>query len=553
MKIKIFTLLILFFTAVLFAQTKTVDRIYTPIVQTVSEAPLLNLEYEKWRAYSYDSVQQIWTQVAFQVDNVNDEGKYNTEVEDPPVLDDNDEIVLMPQDLGDKAPFSSWIGDKNKNRIELFLTDPLDTLKTGWIYLYFDGDNGTAVPDYFSPATVSAESPAADTVHCRYYTLGFSDNGWMNYLILPQTSKTDLVDRLKLRLSGEPILPSIPNFLIDEDALVAKVDDKNGPVDFRIHPVRSFHDRRAKLFFPFELPAVDADHQIQYFPYSMYIGLIDFKVNPGLIALFGLKAMRQSLDLSEETSGMTFYSANNTQGLPIDGQIDTFSAELDTTLTSQWLMASGNAGTIVLILGMLQVENSVTALYYHDNNTNVTLDETPDTGDQESFSDMGLWIKSTGEGLKTGSLTMIFSAYFIDRPNLTTEFGQQLMDQALNPLTLAAEEQIYVESGVLSNNNVPQKYALHPVYPNPFRHSLGRVNIEFDAALPNEKFDAVIYNLLGQKVAAIQNITAHSGRNKVTWNGRNKDGQPVPAGIYYLKLYNENVTLYDKMIVLDVF
>ncbi len=552
MNLKIFTILLFFTAGMLYAQPKTLERTYTPIVATSAEAPLAGLEYEKWSAWSWNDDSRSWVPVAFQVDEVDDNGKYNKAEEIDGKIDGNDEMVVMPQDLGARAPFGNWVSDTGLYRIELAFTDPLEPDKTGWIYLFQTTENA-GVTGYFSDATVPAEAPAADTVHSRYYDLGFSNTGWLNFMAFPRAPKINLVDRLKLRLSGDPVLPSMPDFVITEDDLAAKLDSPDGPVSFRKHHVRSFHDRRTWLTLPIGGPPVTADYQLQYFPYSMYIGLEDFGVDAGFMALFGLQAMRQSLDLTGNASDMTFYSAQNTGGLPIDGNIDTFTAELDTGLTAQWMMASGDAGTIVLVLGVLQVDNSVTELYYHDNAGEATLDETPDTGDMQSWSDMGLWIKSTGAALKTASLTMTFNAYFIDKPNLNAEFGQQLMDRMLNPLNLTAEQQDYVESRVVSAQSGPQNYALHPAYPNPFRHAMGHVHIEFETVHKNEIFDAVIFNLLGQKVAAIPGIKAQNGRNRITWDGHDMNGQPVPAGVYYFKLYNKNVSLYNKMIVLDAF
>ncbi len=86
-------------------------------------------------------------------------------------------------------------------------------------------------------------------------------------------------------------------------------------------------------------------------------------------------------------------------------------------------------------------------------------------------------------------------------------------------------------------------------YPNPFNPS---TTISFTLNTENtENTEIVIYNLKGQKVREF--TIPHSSSlipNQITWNGTDKNNQPVSSGIYFYKLKTDNHEETKKMILM---
>lgn len=75
---------------------------------------------------------------------------------------------------------------------------------------------------------------------------------------------------------------------------------------------------------------------------------------------------------------------------------------------------------------------------------------------------------------------------------------------------------------------IPKDYRLYPNYPNPFnRTTIIRYH------LPKPEFVTLkIYNINGQHIIDLKNITVEAGTHITSWNGLNKFRQPVSAGMY---------------------
>jgi beta-glucanase (GH16 family) len=80
---------------------------------------------------------------------------------------------------------------------------------------------------------------------------------------------------------------------------------------------------------------------------------------------------------------------------------------------------------------------------------------------------------------------------------------------------------------------VPENFALHPCYPNPFNP---RTTITFD--LPREVPASLrIFDVSGRLVdVLLDDESASPGRHEVVWRGRDLSGRAVPAGIYLYRL-----------------
>ncbi len=536
-------LLTLLLPTIMFAQQKTLERRYVPIIQPVDGTYLLGLTIQDWHAWKYDEQNDSWMLVPFQVDERSDDGKYNKKEFIDGVIGKYDEILFMPGDLGDRAPQTSWIDDeqsRQSSRLEITFVDSLDFSKQGWIYLFRNDNPDSVAGSYFQYISAPVEAPAADTVISRVYCIGHNADGWIDFATIALAPGKDLIDRLKLRLSGTSALPDIGSYAISEDMIKAKDD----PVTFHLGNIRSFHDERANLFLPFGGPPVDADYQMQYFPYSFRITLDNFSLNRTLLIVMGVNNLRPSLDLSEGAAGMTFYSNKNRGGIDINGVPDNPDISLDETLGQQWAMATGDAGSIFIIQELPNVENSTMTLYYRDDKNGGTNDSTADTGDMRSYGDMGLRVRANGPALETDNISLKYNTYFIDQPNLDASFGDKLVSWEKTGLEMKVVEQNYDPSIVKNELEPPASFYLYPAYPNPFEQ--GKSSIVFTFESQNRDADLYILNVLGQEIMRF----SHLKTKVISWNGLDGRGYPVMPGIYFYRLQSGKHSMTRKILLL---
>ncbi|MBI5472493.1 MAG: T9SS type A sorting domain-containing protein [Ignavibacteriae bacterium] len=88
-------------------------------------------------------------------------------------------------------------------------------------------------------------------------------------------------------------------------------------------------------------------------------------------------------------------------------------------------------------------------------------------------------------------------------------------------------------SASTSLNNVPEVFAVHPNYPNPFNPS---TQIKFDLPAASHVTLAV-YDVLGRKVAELVNGQVAEGYHTATWNASD-----VASGVYFARFSATNAS-----------
>jgi hypothetical protein len=82
------------------------------------------------------------------------------------------------------------------------------------------------------------------------------------------------------------------------------------------------------------------------------------------------------------------------------------------------------------------------------------------------------------------------------------------------------------------DDKVPEKFYLHPNYPNPF-NSCTKITFK----LPIEEHVLLnIYNISGQHIRTLANESKAAGTYSVSWDGCDETGQVVSSGIYIFKI-----------------
>ncbi|MEJ2207796.1 MAG: hypothetical protein P8129_02020 [Anaerolineae bacterium] len=354
-----------------------------------------------------------WHTIPFQFDEVNAAGTYAAE---DGLLDDNDVLVLMATDLGDRASITQWLPDegaREHTRYELEVTNPLSPTEQGWAYLY---RSTTLTPSL--PADYVRWDEVGDRIEAVSYTVGFSPTVHAGVEVLKLNGDdVDLLDRTKLRVNATCLVFGIPvgSQTLTENDLAGLFDvtpSIDGPVRVGGGTVDS-----SSWFYP-SLFRLETSLSLDEIPPPEPCGAIR------------LNWIRLSTDwLNPATTGMTptiYYDANTPAGVAVDGQPDMVP---DLPL-STWKQISGAQGGIVQI-ALATLEGGEVRNYYKDD---ATLDG-GDTGqDLQSFGDAGFFLNGPSGQVSLGFVTYVLV------PDVPNE-GALYDDYFENPLRVTARAQ----------------------------------------------------------------------------------------------------------------
>ena len=98
---------------------------------------------------------------------------------------------------------------------------------------------------------------------------------------------------------------------------------------------------------------------------------------------------------------------------------------------------------------------------------------------------------------------------------------------------------------VTENSGLPNRYFLHPNYPNPFNPS---TVISYDIA-NDSRVELNVFDMRGRLIKNLVNQNQSVGRYNVTWNGSDNLGNTVSAGVYIYKL-NAGAEIFSRKMVL---
>jgi hypothetical protein len=100
--------------------------------------------------------------------------------------------------------------------------------------------------------------------------------------------------------------------------------------------------------------------------------------------------------------------------------------------------------------------------------------------------------------------------------------------------------------GGLDNNTIPDVFALHNNYPNPFNPV---TNIRYDIPIASDvRID--IYNIAGEKVRTLVSREHQPGRYKIQWNATNEFGSSVATGMYIYKIHAKDFVSVKKLLLM---
>ncbi|MBN2354525.1 T9SS type A sorting domain-containing protein [candidate division KSB1 bacterium] len=401
-----------------FAQLNTLGHEYEPVVVRGALLSLFNgVAFDDLFIYRFLFDSQTWEQIPFQFDDVGADESYFSENDG--LLDADDELVFMAADIGDRAPTGAWIADGDARihaRYELQVTDGSNSGLRGWVYLY----RSAVLTPQFTQDYVSADL-INDGIQSSFYYLTHNTHGAMDQLRITSAgggNNADIVDREKVRILGT--IYSLP-YELNEDTIVATNHQfKDGPV----RVLRQVSYQLSSLGASFQ-----KDISERYYDRLSITGGSIGHIDPS----YGVTYMRQSLDLNSAAIGMMFFSPVNS-GITIDGIPDAPVTILPTSGIT-WNQLTGSQGTIVQVVNLPDLGNPQ-YLYYRDNSAGGSGDATLETGDSQSFGDVGVSFQNPN----TGVFALGFLRYFLPG-NLASSVGSELADHATFPMQISSAVQ----------------------------------------------------------------------------------------------------------------
>ncbi len=101
---------------------------------------------------------------------------------------------------------------------------------------------------------------------------------------------------------------------------------------------------------------------------------------------------------------------------------------------------------------------------------------------------------------------------------------------------------LQIEKNLSNNGNVPEKFAIDKIYPNPFNSSA-----IISVALPESNdLKVSVYNLIGQQVAVLADNRYAAGYHNLVFNGSG-----LASGIYFIKVaYNDKIRNIKKIVLI---
>ena len=100
------------------------------------------------------------------------------------------------------------------------------------------------------------------------------------------------------------------------------------------------------------------------------------------------------------------------------------------------------------------------------------------------------------------------------------------------------------QTDVSDGGFIPEKYCLHPNFPNPFNPS---TTIQYDLPKTGMVY-AAVYNMMGKRVTVLENTQKSAGVHYLKWFGHDSEGRMLPSGVYVIRLKAGEFEANQKML-----
>jgi N-acetylmuramoyl-L-alanine amidase len=159
-----------------------------------------------------------------------------------------------------------------------------------------------------------------------------------------------------------------------------------------------------------------------------------------------------------------------------------------------------------------------------------------------SLGETGIWWIDGGDTSRLGDGTLHGTMRFDSFQLSWGEGGAAVGTVYFDDLRIAKSVGLAVAGKI---EPLPQQFALHANYPNPFNPS---TIIPYEVPRQSE-VRLVIYNLLGQPVRTLFTGYIMPGHYQAIWDGKDNAGRPAASGVYIYSLQSERTVISRKMVL----
>ncbi len=137
--------------------------------------------------------------------------------------------------------------------------------------------------------------------------------------------------------------------------------------------------------------------------------------------------------------------------------------------------------------------------------------------------------------------------------NLSTQFpvaGDTYLLAPLHKLSSADVFEFIAAEGVAVDPDpaLPAAASLAPGFPNPFSE---RVQFSFALSEP-DVIRLEVFDLLGRRIAVLDDGMRSAGTHEVSWNGRDAAGRPVPSGLFVVRLVAKDAGMLGQQTIVHI-
>lgn len=327
-------------------QRRSLDRTEDIIILTGADVSSMNgLEIDALHLYAYGP--SGFRPVPFQIDKRDSEGLYvfpNETRRDPmrdgTALDQNDELVFMIKDSGDRKPADAWMkGAHGGSEIELI--DPLDGGRA-WVYLFYrPGLEPPETEDYISYESEGEK----EWIESDNYQMGIYMNQVGMYLLKlrrPDGSwGEDILASQKIGMLASLLEGAIPIY-IPEQEITKRI---TGSID---GPVRVIRDQLS--FIRIKIVGLEMMTETSFTNYpNGHIAPMEVNLPVTISKLFLNFDMYWAMGFNENIRGSVYRNPANPKGEVLDGKNN---PRLDTDRDNNHIVISGPEGAIVEVMDL---------------------------------------------------------------------------------------------------------------------------------------------------------------------------------------------------------
>lgn len=529
-------------------ELKTISRPYDFYLlngESLNNFSNLEIPIDQLYLYSYNSVDNLWIQIPFQIDELYlylsgtdtttsyfPEDTTLTLLKKPDnIFNDWDELVFMIKDVGDQADTDSWIEDPSAQqypRYEIALLDEDNITKKGWVYLYRSINLLARDIGYLK------YDPGQDRIISKYYEIAYDGQTFPKDFLVTHAGKgnnQDILERNKFRILLNPF--GFEAEITDED-IIQDTQRYENPIEIIKGPIRVIR-RIHSVANVMGADIYQLPFTTWYYPY-----FYRFAKQFPFIEMLKFKLFKFSFNLNDSAKGMKFYSGDSTllntnHDILVDGTggsdgiVDSLSRN-----KPFWTMVAGDPGTMITInkVKYFGGENYSWRLFYAD------------TTESEDISIGDHGVIFTSSNLNVGLHTQ--NRIYLLKRNFPADSAWIIFENFNNPITSIRSFQEITSVKEISNSNSPTQFKLYPAYPNPFNAS---TSISFDLTL-RSKVKVNIFNIQGKFVKTLVYKTFKAGYHKIDWDGKNNQGDFVGSGIYIIQFHSTRNFSTTKVVFL---